>query len=132
MKIAVVRQKYVNYGGAEQFVSEYTTHLANAGHSIHIFANQWAPCSHLNIHVHPVRAIKLSSFLRTLSFASFAHQAIDMEQFDVENKHSCGSPWSHGLVAIGQPSWNPEPGFFTQHHFLNAFSPSWNHTIQGK
>ena len=40
MKIAIVRQKYVNYGGAENFVSEYTTHLANAGHNIHIFANQ--------------------------------------------------------------------------------------------
>jgi hypothetical protein len=29
MKIAVIRQKFVNYGGAEQFVSGYAKHLAN-------------------------------------------------------------------------------------------------------
>ena len=87
MKIAVVRQKYVNYGGAEQFVSEYTTHLANAGHNIHIFANQWMPSDHPNIHVHPVRAIRLNSFLRTLSFASFALKAVRAEPFDIVQSH---------------------------------------------
>ena len=87
MKIAVIRQKYVNYGGAEQFVSEYTTHLANAGHNIHIFANQWTPSNHPYIRVHPVRAIKLNSFFRTLSFASFALRAVRTESFDIVQSH---------------------------------------------
>ena len=87
MKIAVIRQKYVNYGGAEQFVSEYTTHLANAGHNIHIFANQWTPSNHPNIRVHPVRVIKLNSFFRTLSFASFALRAVRAESFDIVQSH---------------------------------------------
>ncbi len=87
MKIAVIRQKYVNYGGAEQFVSEYTTHLANAGHNIHIFANQWSSSGHSNIQVHPVRAIKLNSFLRTLSFAWYAARAVRAESFDIVQSH---------------------------------------------
>jgi UDP-glucose:(heptosyl)LPS alpha-1,3-glucosyltransferase len=87
MKIAVIRQKYVNYGGAEQFVSEYTTHLANAGHDIHIFANQWTSSDHPNIKVHPVRAIKLNSFLRTLSFASFSARAVRADSFDIVQSH---------------------------------------------
>ena len=71
MKIAVIRQKFVNYGGAEQFVSGYAKHLANIGHEIHVFANQWAPSNHPNIKIHSVRAIKRNSFLRVLSFAWF-------------------------------------------------------------
>ncbi|SVD43038.1 uncharacterized protein METZ01_LOCUS395892, partial [marine metagenome] len=31
MRIAVIRQKFVNYGGAEQFVSGYTNQLASMG-----------------------------------------------------------------------------------------------------
>ena len=99
MKIAVVRQKYVNYGGAEKFVSEYTTHLANAGHNIHIFANQWVPSSHSSISVHPVRAIKLSSFLRTLSFSVFALQAVRADQFDIIQSHE--RLWTQDVYRAG-------------------------------
>jgi len=87
MKIAVIRQKFVNYGGAEQFVSGYTTHLANIGHEIHIFANQWTPSNHPNIKIHSVRAIKRNSFLRVLSFAWFALQSIRSESFDIVQSH---------------------------------------------
>ena len=99
MKIAVIRQKYVNYGGAEQFVSEYTTHLANAGHNIHIFANQWTPSNHPNIRVHPVRAIKLNSFFRTLSFASFALRAVRAESFDIVQSHE--RTWCQDVYRAG-------------------------------
>ena len=66
MKIAVIRQKFVNYGGAEQFVSGYTNQLANMGHEVHIFANQWTSSNNPNINIHAVRAIKRNSFLRVL------------------------------------------------------------------
>ena len=87
MKIAVIRQKYVNYGGAEQFVSEYTTYLAEAGHEIHIFAHQWTPSVHPNIRIHPVRTFTLNSFFRTLSFVWFAARAVRRESFDVVQSH---------------------------------------------
>jgi UDP-glucose:(heptosyl)LPS alpha-1,3-glucosyltransferase len=87
MKIAVIRQKFVNYGGAEQFVSGYTNQLASMGHVVHIFANQWTPPNHPNIKIHSVRAIKRNSFLRVLSFAWFALQSIRSESFDIVQSH---------------------------------------------
>ena len=99
MKIAVITQKFVNYGGAEQFVSEYTTHLANTGHEIHIFANQWAQSNHPNIRVRHVRAIQLNSFLRTLSFAWFALQAVRSESFDIVQSHE--RIWRQDLYRAG-------------------------------
>ena len=99
MKIAVIRQKYVNYGGAEQFVSEYTTHLAEAGHEIHIFAHQWTPSTHPNIRVHPVRAFTFNSFFRTLSFAWYAARAVRQDSFDVIQSHE--RTWCHDVYRAG-------------------------------
>ena len=48
MKIAIIRQKFVLYGGAEQFADSYIHQLAESGHEIHIFANQWIPSHHKN------------------------------------------------------------------------------------
>jgi UDP-glucose:(heptosyl)LPS alpha-1,3-glucosyltransferase len=99
MKIAVIRQKFVNYGGAEQFVSSYAKHLANIGHEIHIFANQWTPSNHPNIKIHSVRAIKRSSFLRVLSFAWFSLQSISSESFDIVQSHE--RIWSQDIYRAG-------------------------------
>ena len=87
MKIAVIRQKFVNYGGAEQFVSGYTRYLAEMGHEVHIFANQWTPSHHPNVKIHSVRAFTRNSFLRVLSFAWFALQAISFKSYDIVQSH---------------------------------------------
>ena len=87
MKIAVIRQKFVNYGGAEQFVLGYTRCLAEMGHEVHIFANQWTPSHHPNIKIHSVRAVTKNSFLRVLSFAWFALQAISFKSYDIVQSH---------------------------------------------
>ena len=71
MKIAIIRQKFVLYGGAEQFVQGYIHQLAEAGHDIHIFANQWTPSNHPNIHLHHVPSFKFNAFIRTLSLPGF-------------------------------------------------------------
>ena len=99
MKIAVIRQKFVNYGGAEQFVSGYTNQLANMGHEIHIFANQWAPSNHPNIKIHAVRTIRRNSFLRVLSFAWFTRQSIRFESFDIVQSHE--RIWHQGIYRAG-------------------------------
>ena len=99
MKIAVIRQKFVNYGGAEQFVSGYAKHLANIGHEIHIFANQWTPSKHPNIKIHSVKAIKRNSFLRVLSFAWFSLKSISSESFDIVQSHE--RTWSQDIYRAG-------------------------------
>ena len=99
MKIAVIRQKFVNYGGAEQFVSGYTNQLANMGHEVHIFANQWTSSNNSNINIHAVRAIKRNSFLRVLSFAWFALRLTSRESFDIVQSHE--RTWSQDVYRAG-------------------------------
>ena len=51
MKIAIIRQKFVLYGGAEQFADGFIHQLAESGHEVHIFSNSWIPSHHSNITV---------------------------------------------------------------------------------
>jgi UDP-glucose:(heptosyl)LPS alpha-1,3-glucosyltransferase len=99
MKIAIIRQKFVLYGGAEQFVQSFIHQLAEAGHDIHIFSNQWTASRHPNIHIHHVRSIKLNSFIRTLSFAWFSAKAIDKESFDIVQSHE--KTWKQNVYRVG-------------------------------
>ena len=99
MKIAIIRQKFVLYGGAEQFVQGYIQQLAEAGHDIHIFANQWSPSEHPNIHLHHVPAFKLNAFIRTLSFAWFAARAVGKESFDIVQSHE--KTWKQNVYRVG-------------------------------
>jgi len=99
MKIAIIRQKFVLYGGAEQFVQGYIHQLAEAGHDIHIFANQWSPSSHPNIHLHHVSSFKLNAFIRTLSFAWFSAKAVGKESFDIIQSHE--KTWKQDVYRAG-------------------------------
>lgn len=99
MKIAIVRQKFVLYGGAEQFVQGYIHQMAEAGHDVHIFANQWSPSNHPNIHLHHVPTFKLNSFIRTLSFAWFAAKAVGKEPFDIIQSHE--KTWKQDVYRVG-------------------------------
>ena len=87
MKVAIIRYKYVNYGGAEGFVNLYTNQLARAGHEVHIFAHQWQTGSAPHLHVHPVFALMFNSFIRSLSFAWFASRKVRKGNFDVVQSH---------------------------------------------
>ena len=99
MKIAIIRQKFVLYGGAEQFVQSYINQLAEAGHDIHIFANQWTPSNHPNIHVHHVPSFKFNAFIRTLSFAWFSAKAVEKESFDIIQSHE--KTWRQDVYRAG-------------------------------
>jgi len=87
MKVAVIRYKYVNYGGAEGFLDQYTNQLARAGHEVHIFAHQWEAGNHPNLHVHPVPAVTFNSLIRSLSFSWFAAREVRKENFDIVQSH---------------------------------------------
>ncbi len=99
MKIAIIRQKFVLYGGAEQFVQGYVHQLAKAGHDIHIFAGQWTPSNHPNIHLHHVPSFNLNAFTRTLSFAWFSARAIEKESFDIIQSHE--KTWAQDVYRVG-------------------------------
>jgi UDP-glucose:(heptosyl)LPS alpha-1,3-glucosyltransferase len=87
MKVAVVRYKYVNYGGAEGFVDQYTNQLAKVGHEVHIFAHQWEKVGHPHLQVHPVPAWTFNSLVRSLSFSWFATREVRKQNFDIVQSH---------------------------------------------
>ena len=99
MKIAIIRQKFVLYGGAEQFADGYIHQLANSGHEVHIFANQWIRSNHKNIHYHKVASLNLNAFFRTLSFSRGVVKKIRKQQFDIIQSHE--KTWLQDVYRAG-------------------------------
>jgi len=99
MKIAIIRQKFVLYGGAEQFADGYIHQLANSGHEVHIFANQWIRSNHKNIHYHKVASLNLNAFFRTLSFSKRVEKNIRKQQFDIIQSHE--KTWLQDVYRAG-------------------------------
>ena len=99
VKIAVIRQKYVNYGGAENFSAEHTLQLAKAGHEVHIFANRWTSPELPNVFFHKVPALRINSLLRYLSFAWMAERLVRREKFDVIQSHE--RTWYQDIYRAG-------------------------------
>ena len=99
MKIAIIRQKFVLYGGAEQFADSFIHQLAESGHEVHIFANSWAPSHHGNIHHHFVATLHFNAFVRTLSFAWSVAQKIREQHFDIIQSHE--KTWKQAVYRAG-------------------------------
>ncbi len=87
MKIAFVRMKYVPYGGAENYLSLVGNELVKKGHEVHIFSNRWKESSpetgSAYFTFHKVPVIKITSFLKTLSFAICSYILLKKKRFDI-------------------------------------------------
>ena len=99
MKIAIIRQKFVLYGGAEQFADGFIHQLAESGHEVHIFANRWTPSHHSNIHHHFVATLNFNAFIRTLSFARSVANKTREQHFDIIQSHE--KTWTQDVYRAG-------------------------------
>ena len=99
MKIAIIRQKFVLYGGAEQFADGFIHQLAESGHEVHIFANSWTPSHHSNINHHFVGILGLNAFFRTLSFSIQVSKKIRAQHFDIIQSHE--KTWGQDIYRAG-------------------------------
>ena len=99
MKIAIIRQKFVLYGGAEQFANGFIHQLAESGHEVHIFSNSWTPSHHSNINHHFVGVLGLNAFFRTLTFAIKVSKKIREQHFDIIQSHE--KTWGHDIYRAG-------------------------------
>jgi UDP-glucose:(heptosyl)LPS alpha-1,3-glucosyltransferase len=88
MRIAIIRKKYIYYGGSEGFSQTLIKKLVEEGHEIHIFAIKWdAPGPLKNINFHKVPAITFNSFLRDLFFALSTYLILKHEDFNIIQSH---------------------------------------------
>lgn len=87
MKIAIIRQKYAPYGGAEKFSAQYIDRLAQLGYEIHIFAREWKTSGHPNVHLHPISVKSKSSTLRLLEFNQEIERELSNHSFNLIQSH---------------------------------------------
>ena len=91
MKIALIRQRYTDFGGAERYVAGVAKQLAHLGHDIHIYAGSWRASSkeesrsssRSGITFHRVPVARGLSFIEVLSFALNSRRLLKEENFDV-------------------------------------------------
>lgn len=55
MKIAFIKKKFNYYGGAENYLDNILTSLADKGHELHLITTEWPKKKYLNIHLIKVR-----------------------------------------------------------------------------
>lgn len=91
MKIALVREKYTDFGGAERYVASLAENLARRGHQIEIFARMWktrprtpgADTPQQAIALRRVPVSKGPSFVQILSFAFNVRKMLQRERYDI-------------------------------------------------
>jgi len=87
MKIALVREKYTDFGGAERYTSALAEHLIDSGHEVHVFAHEWKGekdgTKGGDIIFHRVPILKGLSVLQVISFAVNVRRLLKREQFDI-------------------------------------------------
>lgn len=89
MKIAFVKQKYSEFGGAERYLAALIKHFARSNHEIHLFAGEWkvnkdkSDSAPRRMVLHKVPIIRGLSFLEVLSFAINARRMLQQEKFDI-------------------------------------------------
>lgn len=87
MKVALIRQKYTDFGGAERYAAALAGHLLDAGHEVHVFANEWKGGKEQTgtgrIVFHRVPMLRGLSVLEVLSFALNSRKMLERERFDI-------------------------------------------------
>jgi len=82
MKIALVRQQYSDFGGAERYVSALARKLHESGHEVHMLANRWKSEGG-NIRFHLVMVPTGPAFLRILWFATACKRLTSGNEYDI-------------------------------------------------
>ncbi len=82
MKIALVRMRYVLYGGAENYLTLVANELVTQGHEVHIFSHRWKG-DNISFIFHNVPVVKGNAFLRALSFAIGSYLLLKKERLDI-------------------------------------------------
>lgn len=87
MKIALVRKYYTDFGGAERYTAALAEHLLDAGHEVHVFANEWGGKEKGSVKerivFHRVPMLKGLSALEVLSFVLNSRRMLEKEYFDI-------------------------------------------------
>jgi len=100
MKIALIRKKYSDFGGAELYIRRLAEKLADSGNEIHLFANSWKIKSEAKgIIFHKIPILKGLSLFSLLSFLLFLKIKLKKNEFDIV--HSFEKTLSQDIYRAG-------------------------------
>ncbi|HBG05014.1 MAG: hypothetical protein A2075_19840 [Geobacteraceae bacterium GWC2_58_44] len=83
MKIALIRQKYTPFGGAERYMARLVEGLAAEGHEVHILAAKWDAGGEAKVTFHRVPIVRRPGWLKALTFSLGCKRIIESQRFDV-------------------------------------------------
>lgn len=92
MRIALAFPGCHRRGGVERVVWECAHFLAERGHRIDVYANEWEDDDNAGINYRYVKMLRHPFFLRGQSFFSNCTRACSEAEFDVLNTHGCVCP----------------------------------------
>ena len=100
MKIALIRKKYSDFGGAELYIKRLAEELADSGNEVHFFANSWEIKKNSKVIIfHKIPIIKAFSLFSLLSFFLFLKIKLRKEDFDIV--HSFEKTLSQDIYRAG-------------------------------
>lgn len=100
MKIALIRKKYSDFGGAELYIRRLAERLADSGNEVHLFANSWKIKSGAKgIIFHKIPILKGLSLFSLLSFLLFLKMKLKKSEFDIV--HSFEKTLSQDIYRAG-------------------------------
>lgn len=83
MKIALIRQRYTPFGGAERYMARLVSSLLAAGHAVHVIAAAWETDDTAGVTFHRVPVRAPFGWLRAIVFARNARRLVANERFDL-------------------------------------------------
>jgi UDP-glucose:(heptosyl)LPS alpha-1,3-glucosyltransferase len=99
MKIGIVIRRLNTRGGTERRTSELIKGLLAAGIEVHLFAEAWEADSPPELHYHKIYSFKLTRWLKILSFAGSAADAVKNKGLDLI--HSQARTYADDLATLG-------------------------------
>jgi UDP-glucose:(heptosyl)LPS alpha-1,3-glucosyltransferase len=99
LSVAVVVEKFQRCGGVERRTLELASHLATAGHELHIYANRFEKSNSSGMTFHYVPMLKIPRALKPLSFAWFTSKIVGKRKHDLV--HAQTRVFSYDVVTLG-------------------------------
>ncbi len=99
MKLALIRKRYTDFGGAELYVSGLARRLVEQGHEVHILAREWEAEKTEGLIFDPIPPGRGPSFMGLLAFARDVAQKVQQGNFDLV--HSFERTYSQDIFRAG-------------------------------
>lgn len=99
MKLALIRQRYTDYGGAELYVRRLSARLLERGHEVHVLARKWEARESEGLVFHRISSPGGPTFIRQPGFARAVARKVSESSFDLV--HSFDRTYSQDIYRAG-------------------------------